>query len=344
MRGPTAKEPHQRRGPNSREPAGETLGESDGPVRLIEEVQVPDPPPDVRLDYAAAALLEGIASPTAARKRRQAGRLLLNGLVPERAGEVRPGDRIGLLGALEVRVQSERTIPVLYKDEHLAVVHKPAGLRTTGAGRGTLVACLPGNLGPSAAKDALDHAHPVHRLDDRTAGLVLVARSGRAAVGLGRALQERRVQKRYEAVVLGRLEGSGRIDLPIDGRPAASRYAVLQHCPSRRFGWLSLVSLWPETGRTHQLRLHMAALGHPLLGDGEHDGGRDNVLNKGLWLFALELLFEHPCPIDVLAGGQPVGLAEGPETGKEAGDGESGRCEWAGQGPGGGPLLRVSLP
>ncbi len=244
-----------------------------------------------RVDYVAALLFPSLGSPTAARKRRRAGLLLQNDVWVEQAGVVVAGDRLRLLPQPDRAPKSTLPLTVVYEDDELAVVIKPAGLRTSGPGPRTLVAALSHNLRPCAIFDALPRPHPVHRLDDRTAGLVICAKTRTAARRLGADFEERRVAKRYEAVVIGRLEGAGRVEAPVGGRPSASRWAAVQHVPSRKLGWLTLVSLWPETGRTHQLRVHMAGLGHPLLGDGLYTAGVPNILDKGLFLFALGLEF-----------------------------------------------------
>lgn len=265
-----------------------------GPGALGDEAVVPAGLDEERVDYVAALLFPSLGSPTAARKRRRAGLLLQNDVWVEQAGVVVPGDRLRLLPQPERGPVSRLPLQVVYEDDELAVVLKPAGLRTSGPGPRTLGAALAHNLRPCRLPDALPRPHPVHRLDDRTAGLVICAKSATAARRLGADFEERRVHKRYEAVVIGRLEGFGRVEAPVGGRASASRWAAVQHVPSRKLGWLTLVSLWPETGRTHQLRVHMAGLGHPLLGDGLYTAGVPNVLDKGLFLFALGLDFSTP--------------------------------------------------
>ena len=134
----------------------------------------------------------------------------------------------------------------------------------------------------------------MHRLDDRTGGLVVVAKTATANMNLGRIFQHRQVQKRYRAILVGRLEGHGKVEVDVQDKPAVSRYVARVHTPSTRFGWLTTVDLWPETGRTHQLRIHMAHLGHPILGDDLYTGDIPNLTRKGLHLWALELELEHP--------------------------------------------------
>ena len=148
--------------------------------------------------------------------------------------------------------------------------------------------------------DALAVPHTVHRLDIRVGGLMVVAKTARAQVALGRAFEHRQVQI-YRAMVIGRIEGTGRIEEPIEGRSAMTRYAVVQHTPSWSLGWWTTLDLWPETGRTHhQLRRHMAAMGTPIVGDDLYTGSIRNIRKKGLYLYSIGLEMRHPI------GGEPI--------------------------------------
>ncbi len=236
-----------------------------------------------------------IASPSQARKLRKKGLLRKNGQVCSEPTTVAPGDELTVYSRPILRRLYKHSVDVVYEDDHMAIVIKNPGLRTSGNRLNTLVNCLPYNLKPCPFPDGLHWPHSVHRLDDRTGGLVVCAKSGRANVGLGRVFQRREVSKRYRAIVTGRLEGSGRVDEPIDERAAASRWRVVQHNPCANLGWVSTVDLWPETGRTHQLRRHMASLGHPILGDDLYSPTELlNLSGKGLYLWAVELRLRHP--------------------------------------------------
>ncbi len=215
-------------------------------------------------------------------------------------------------------------LSVLFEDEDIAVISKPAGLQThPGAGREprvtlahALLARYPGWLPPGAP----DRPGIVHRLDRDTSGLLVIARSSRAHRELSRQIQAREVTRRYVALVWGRPDGEeGRIELPLgrdpkdrrriavrpDGRPAATRWRVL-----RVFRDLTLLEIGLESGRTHQIRVHTAALGHPVFGDPVYGGARvwlDRVspsrrVQLARWwrglnrqaLHAYHLAFRHP--------------------------------------------------
>ena len=257
-----------------------------------------------RLDAAAMACLE-LPSRNRARKEIKAGRLLLDGVTVETARRVHAGQRLTLFAPPEPPPVYAREIVVVWADPHFAVVMKPAGLVVSGNRARTLERALPFNLPPPDVADPLPWPRPVHRLDARTSGLVLIARSLRAQVALGRALQERHVRKGYRALVTGRLEGEGVVEHPIEGRDARSRWVALASTRSLHTEWMTAVDLWPETGRTHQLRIHCARLGHPILGDGRY--GPDKVLRSaGLFLTAVALELSHPI------SGEPLTIAVEP--------------------------------
>lgn len=244
----------------------------------------------LRIDRAAMLALE-LPSKNRARKELKAARLFVDGKQMETSRLAKSGWELTLFAPDTPPPTLAIDLSVLWQDEHFAVVAKPAGLITSGYQKLTLARALPHNVPPSDVQDALPFARPVHRLDARTSGLVMVARSLRAQVELGRALQERRVQKRYRAMIGAHIEGEGVIEEPVDGRQARSRWRVVQHSRSLVTDWVTTLDLWPETGRTHQLRKHCAALRAPILGDLRY-GSR--LRGQGLFLCATEIQLNHP--------------------------------------------------
>lgn len=248
-----------------------------------------------RLDAWAAAAFVNLPSRSAARKVAKRGELLLNGEVVETSRFVKPGDVVTL--TFPKRPPPPCTLrPLLaHRDEHCAVVVKPAGLLVNGNRHRTLEHSLLNVLPPPDRPDALPMPRPVHRLDYETMGLVAVARTGPAIVALGHAFERREVAKRYAAIVVGHLEGEGTIDTPLDGRAAVSKWRALRPFRSLKPGWCTEVELVPVTGRMHQLRRHMLELGHPILGDMKYvDDPRLVYRHKGLFLAATSLDFPHP--------------------------------------------------
>jgi tRNA pseudouridine32 synthase / 23S rRNA pseudouridine746 synthase len=203
---------------------------------------------------------------------------------------------------------------LLHADSGLIVANKPAGLLAV-PGRGeALQECLLRRVQARFAGALL-----VHRLDMATSGLMLFARSLQAQRELGRAFEQRRVHKRYEAVVAGRVEGPcGQIELPLicdwprrplqrvdllHGKPALTRWRVLIHDPQRN---TTRLELEPVTGRSHQLRVHLQAIGHPIVGDALYAQGAARALAPRLLLHACAITLPHPLSAAEISFSSPV--------------------------------------
>jgi len=257
--------------------------------------RVPGGAPRTRLDRYAASVFDALASIKQATKLAKRGGVRVNGEPAESSRFVQPGDVIELVEAALPRPRVyERALAVVFEDDDHAVIVKPPGLRTSGNAHRTAEHALAHNLAPSPAADALAWPRPVHRLDARTGGLLLAAKTATAAVSLGRQFERREVHKTYRALAVGRLEGEGEVDVPVDGRDAHTTYRALEHTRSLHSGWLTTVELHPATGRTHQLRRHLAHLGHPVLGDGRYGLEGQILRGAGLFLWALQVCWQDP--------------------------------------------------
>ncbi len=250
---------------------------------------------DIRLsDYVRIAFPD-IPSRKGAAKALKRGEIRINDTTAENGAWVESGQTIQWID-LQQRAPKvfHLKLEVLLEDEDLAVINKPSGFEVNGNKFKTIENALSGNLTPSSKSDALPWPRPVHRLDYSTTGLLLVAKTASALVFLGQAFESRKIHKRYTAIISGFLQTEGRIDDPINGIPSCSKFIPTETAPSLRSDHITLVDLFPITGRTHQLRIHMASIGHPIMGDQKY-GSEGNVLKgKGLFLAAVELQFPHP--------------------------------------------------
>ena len=259
------------------------------------EHTVPSQPEMLRLDAYCAQVFSVFQSRNQARKAIKQTRIKVNG---ERART----DWFPQEGwVISATVPDNPVLPilkvdldVLYRDDHLAVIFKPAGIMTRGNTSRTVHRALRHNLDISPLSDALPMPDPCHRLDYKTAGLLLVARTVSARLALLDLFKTREIHKGYRALVVGRLEGEGVIDTPLDGRDSLTRWRAVEHTRSLHVDWFTTVDLEPVTGRTHQLRRHMAEIGHPILGDEVYTGSEKLLRKQGLFLASLHLDFEHP--------------------------------------------------
>jgi 23S rRNA pseudouridine1911/1915/1917 synthase len=249
----------------------------------------------VRLSDYAGGLFKTIPSRKGMKKAIDRGLVRLNGKAANTGDFISEGDVIELLENPDKnRPIIELKLEVLFEDEYLAVINKPAGIEVSGNKKWTLENALSFNLEPSSESDALKFPKPVHRLDYPTSGALLIGKSATVVIALNKLFEERKVQKVYHAVTIGKMEKFGTIETPIDGRPSKSTFTVLQTLDSERFTHLNLVKLKPHTGRRHQLRKHLSEIGNPILGD--RDYGTEGLIlsGKGLYLHASSLLFSHP--------------------------------------------------
>ena len=277
------------------------------------DVAVPAAAAGLRLDRFLAGVPR-VGTRSHAKQLIDAARVCVDGVARKSAHPLRGGERIVIdLPPPEPLAVEPEAVPldVLYEDDDLLAIDKPAGMvvhPAPGARRGTLVHALAHRLGATAPGDP-ERAGIVHRLDRDTSGVLLVARTREALEGLARQFRERTIEKRYLAVVRGRLgRATGRVDRPIGrhprerkrmsvharrGRPATTTWSVVEELAGA-----TVVRLRPETGRTHQLRVHLAALGHPIVGDrvygrARREGGTTVPFPRQA-LHAEEIRFVHP--------------------------------------------------
>jgi 23S rRNA pseudouridine1911/1915/1917 synthase len=273
---------------------------------------VPDGLDGARVDAGVAKLL-GFSRSFAA-EIAEAGGVVLDGKVLEKSDRLNSGGWIEISwkpkAAVEVVPVTVPDLAVVHDDDDIVVVDKPAGVAahpSIGWEGPTVLGALAGAGYRISTSGAPERAGIVHRLDAGTSGLMVVAKSERAYTALKRAFHDRTVEKIYHAVVQGHPDPlAGTIDAPIGRHPradwkfavtAAGKPSVTHYETVEAFAAASLLEIHLETGRTHQIRVHMAAQRHPCVGDAMY--GADPTLSARLgltrqWLHARQLAFDHP--------------------------------------------------
>ena len=274
-------------------------------------VAVPDGLDGERLD-AALARMFGLSRSRAAEMIGE-GLVLLGGRTASKSDRVLAGDPLQVTLPPPRPAQPPQAVEglvVIYEDDDIVVIDKPRGVAahpTPGWSGPTVIGGLTAAGHTVATSGAAERQGIVHRLDANTTGVMVVAKSERAYSALKRAFRERTVDKRYHALVQGHPDplrgtvdapigrhpsGDGRFAVVSDGRPSVTHYDTIE-----AFRGASLVDVGLETGRTHQIRVHMSAIRHPCVGDLMY--GADPVLADHLgmhrqWLHAVSLAFHHP--------------------------------------------------
>lgn len=255
-----------------------------------------------RLDVVAANALPKL-SRAFVQKLCDDGKVLVQGQPGKNGAKVHEGDLIVIdYDPATQDVVPEIDLPILYEDDNCLVVNKPAGVLTHSQGAADPEATVATFLRSRVAKDLEgERAGIVHRLDRATSGVIMGAKTVKALSFLQKQFSARKVKKTYVAIVSGHLrQKEAIIDMPIErnpkapatfrvgpnGKSAQTHYKVLQESKKA-----SLIELTPETGRTHQLRVHMTQAGHPIIGDPLYGTG---TYGDRLYLHALSLEITLP--------------------------------------------------
>lgn len=274
-------------------------------------IEVPENFEGERIDKFLSVLLED-SSRNAIQKLIENGKVLVNGAVVNKKYKVSTDDEIKMLPSELKPLDAEpENIPldIVYEDEHLLVVNKP---------RGMVVHPAPGNYSGTLVNALLYHCKDslsgingilrpgiVHRIDKDTSGLLIVAKTDKAHIGLAEQIKEHSFTREYNAVIVGHLkEQQGTVNAPIGRNPkdrkkmcvtmTNSKKAVTHYNVIEDYEGYSHISLKLETGRTHQIRVHMAYLGHAVAGDYVYGNDKKSAYLNGQCLHAIKIGFVHP--------------------------------------------------
>ena len=274
-------------------------------------IEVPENFEGERIDKFLSVLLQD-SSRNAIQKLIENGKVLVNGAQVNKKYKVSTDDEIKMLPSELKPLDAEpENIPldIVYEDEHLLVVNKP---------RGIVVHPAPGNYSGTLVNALLYHCKDslsgingilrpgiVHRIDKDTSGLLIVAKTDKAHIGLAQQIKEHSFTREYNAVIVGHLkERQGTVNAPIGRNPkdrkkmcvtmTNSKNAVTHYNTIEDYEGYSHISLKLETGRTHQIRVHMAHLGHAVAGDFVYGNDKKSAYLNGQCLHAIKIGFIHP--------------------------------------------------
>ncbi len=249
----------------------------------------------VRLSNYAVNIFSLVPTKSGIKKAIKRGEVFVNNKQAQTGTFLQSGDIIELYENTQKQAKIYKIeLNIVYQDEHIAVINKQGGIIVSGNRFRTVENALPYNLYRSGQNDALKTFRPVHRLDSATCGLLLIAKTVSAHIKLGKEFERKKISKKYRAIVIGMTPEKGVIKSNIEGKQSVTNFTRIRYKTSRRFGYLTLLDLYPLTGRTHQLRIHTANSGFAILGDKLY-GEKDKILyGKGLFLCAVELKFKHP--------------------------------------------------
>lgn len=254
--------------------------------------RVPKNASSLRLNDYLIGQFEELPTRSSTKKAIKRGLVLINGNLASGSEFIKPEILIELHENRKKLKPYKLDLEIVHEDEHLAIVNKPAGLPTSGNRFRTLDNALVYNFSLPEESGYLHSPRPAHRLDSLTSGLVITAKTVRARRLIGKHFEDGKITKNYKALVMGKTPKKGVITQPVDNKPARTSYTAIGSVRSLQNERLTLLELKPQTGRTHQIRIHCAACGFPIYGDRLYSA--QTIRGKGLFLAAVGLSFCHP--------------------------------------------------
>lgn len=262
----------------------------------IESYIVPQIDKQIRLSDFVAGIFKTITSHKGMKNAIKKGLVKINDKTGYTGDYIRGGETIDLYQNCEPinKPSIDIKLEVIFEDDYLAIVNKPPGIVVSGNKQWTLENALPCNLKPSNKPTALQRPEPIHRLDYPTSGALLIGKTRHAVLALNKLFEERSIEKIYFAVTIKAMPNSGIVESEIENKQCKSIYKVINSVVSPKYYFLNLTQLTPHTGRRHQLRIHMAEIGNPILGDLKYGTEGLILKGKGLYLHSYSLKFVHP--------------------------------------------------
>ncbi len=265
-------------------------------LKIIEVIRVPILINKERVSDYLPGQLNTIYSKKGVKKAIKEGLVTINDKKAFTADYLFGNEKITLFQSTIVNNKKTITIKleIVFEDDYLAIINKPAGILVSGNKKYTIENALPLALKKSKQQDSLERPLPIHRLDYPTSGLLLIGKTSRSVILLNRMFENKEIQKFYEAVTISQQKDHGIINSPINTKKSKTTFRVVERLNSIKYQNLNLVELIPHTGRTHQLRKHMSKIGNPIFGDQQYGIEGLKSVGNGLYLQASKLIFTHP--------------------------------------------------
>lgn len=260
---------------------------------LVETHKVPIIEKPIRLQDYGVNIFITYPKKSGFKKAIKKGLVYVNGKIANTSLFITGNETIDLFEIKEQQKKFHLSLDILFEDDYLAIIYKPAGILVSGNSFATIDNALTQNLQPSTQKDAV-RPRPVHRLDYATSGLLLIGKTNASIIALNKLFEHKEIQKMYHAVTIDKMNTHGKINTHIEDKVAFTEYEVLETVVSERFKYLNLIKLQPKTGRKHQLRKHLLSIGNPILGDKDYFLEDLVLKGKGMYLHASKLEFVHP--------------------------------------------------
>ncbi|WP_026837280.1 RluA family pseudouridine synthase [Gillisia sp. JM1] len=263
-------------------------------MKIIESHIVPAVASKIRLQEYAVGIFRMLPSKSGLKKAIKKEEILLNGKIAQTSDWIEEHQQIDYIQKEEKQLKIfQLKLEVVFEDEYLAIINKPSGYPTSGNYFKTIEHALPFNLKLSSLPDALPYPVPVHRLDNPTSGLLIIAKTKSAQLQLHQDFEEKKIHKTYLALVTGETPIQASIQTSIEGKEAFTTYKTLKSFQHQERIY-SLLEVAPKTGRTHQIRIHLSTSGFPIVDDKLYGSGENPFRKKGLYLAAIGLELEHP--------------------------------------------------